>query len=69
MRERERGGGGGGGERRQRWFLFLLLSNSMLCIITAFNIELLHTEHRDFQMRFCQMGSDGKPKREFLPLR
>ena len=37
-----------------------------MCIITDLNVEVLDTEHRDFQMLFCQMGSGGKPRRGFL---
>ena len=40
-----------------------------MCIITDLNVEVLDTEHRDFQMLFCQMGSGGKSRRGFLPLR
>ena len=38
-------------------------------IITYLNVEVLDTEHRDFQMLFCQIGSGGKSRRGFLPLR
>ena len=41
----------------------------LMCVITALNVEVLHTEHRDFQMVFCQMGSDDKSRKGFLPLR